>query len=535
MADIEKKAELVNVKAKWISLVDKAANLKEFAIIKSENQFAVETDILKADFEKQIVTAVVYTPGELDAHGDYMTSDEIEKAAHYFLSNKGDVDLQHNYEVAPNVNIVESWVTKQDGNIGSQEIKKGTWMASMKVENDLIWKAIKSGEITGFSMGGTGQRIKKEVKREEEMTIEDIKKAMAEVVAGNQDTEVLKELQAKLESEVEVNKANKEEIEVLKGNITKLDEALRNVTVAKSTGDEDSIEKSLEDYDKIIKDANLTTGASMIPKPLSNQMSMDMKEISPFFNDGRSFSATGTTIRIPVRKPNTTSSAYAKAEKQGVTDGTINIDEIEISKGIVQSNIPLTDELRRDSQFNAAQVVREYSVEDIAEYINLHTYNGALTGNDKIEGFTINTGFAARSVERLDNLAVSLEDLYAVKKQVKPQYWRAAKWYVSRDAYFEMKLMLDSEGRPLWQESQIPGTPSTFDGHPVVLCYQMDDEFPVLFADFAKLYYYFVDYRMESEMDRFATQGYTNEIVRARLGGKVANIEAGFMLKKKVV
>ena len=52
--------------------------------------------------------------------------------------------------------VVESSVAKCDYELDGQNIKKGTWMMTVEVSDPVIFKAIE-GEITGFSMGGTGR------------------------------------------------------------------------------------------------------------------------------------------------------------------------------------------------------------------------------------------------------------------------------------------------------------------------------------------------------------------------------------------
>jgi putative serine protease XkdF len=166
---IKKSTELKNANISFVSLVDKAANKKKFAIIKEKNglNFGTYAPIIKTDDEKHLVTAVVYEPMVEDTQGDYMTAEEIEKAAYSFMGNGANIDTQHDFEKAEGVTTVESWVTKEDGKIGDQEIKKGTWLITTKVEDDDIWSQIKKGDITGYSMGGIAERIDEDVDLDE--------------------------------------------------------------------------------------------------------------------------------------------------------------------------------------------------------------------------------------------------------------------------------------------------------------------------------------------------------------------------------
>lgn len=152
--------EIKNAQISFVSLVDKAANKKKFAIIKAESTpiFEKSIPILKIDDEKRIVTGIVYEPDVLDAHGEFMTADEIEKSAHQFLKDFRNIDKQHDF-VAGQAEVVESWIAKEAGKLGEQDIVKGAWLMSVHVPDDDTWGEIKKGELTGFSMGGVGERV----------------------------------------------------------------------------------------------------------------------------------------------------------------------------------------------------------------------------------------------------------------------------------------------------------------------------------------------------------------------------------------
>lgn len=156
---VAKSYAISDAKIMFVSLVDKAANKHKFLITKSEGDkadFQTFGRIVKTDVEKHYVTGIVYEPMVEDTDGNYMTEDEITKAAHWFMKNAGDADIQHCFEKAENVEVVESYVAKCDMEIEGQQIKKGTWLMTMEVADDDVWSAIEKGEITGFSMGGKG-------------------------------------------------------------------------------------------------------------------------------------------------------------------------------------------------------------------------------------------------------------------------------------------------------------------------------------------------------------------------------------------
>ncbi|MEZ2660504.1 XkdF-like putative serine protease domain-containing protein [Aneurinibacillus aneurinilyticus] len=154
--------ELKNAKITHISLVDKGANGVPFAIIKEEGQQAIQKSITiaKSDTAQQIVYGVVYAPNVVDAHGDMMTAEEIEKAAHGFMEaqHTHNIDKQHDLQADQGF-VIESYVAPVDMQLGEQTIVKGSWVVGVKVNNADTWSQIEKGEITGFSMWGVGQRV----------------------------------------------------------------------------------------------------------------------------------------------------------------------------------------------------------------------------------------------------------------------------------------------------------------------------------------------------------------------------------------
>ena len=156
---LKKAYEITDAKIQFVSLVDKAANMRQFLLTKAEDgkkPFATYGRIVKSDAETHWVTGIVYEPMVEDAHSNFMTEDEITKAAYWYAKNGDKVDLQHSFEPLGNACVVESWIAKADFQIGDESVKKGTWLMTMEIADDEIWSAIEKGEFTGFSMGGVG-------------------------------------------------------------------------------------------------------------------------------------------------------------------------------------------------------------------------------------------------------------------------------------------------------------------------------------------------------------------------------------------
>ncbi|HHT7013302.1 XkdF-like putative serine protease domain-containing protein [Bacillus paranthracis] len=169
--------KLKNVDVSFVSIVDKAANKKKFFLTKSEQEptFEKEVKIIKGEDEEQkLVYGIVYSPGSADdpnthdAHGDFMTAEEIEKSAHNFIAKYRNIDAQHDFNAGAG-EVVESYVAPVDMEINGETITKGTWVLVTKA-TDAIWKDIKDGKMTGYSLAGVAETevIEEEVTKTEE-------------------------------------------------------------------------------------------------------------------------------------------------------------------------------------------------------------------------------------------------------------------------------------------------------------------------------------------------------------------------------
>jgi len=120
--------------------------------------------IAKVAAEQQLVYGIVYEPNVADAHQDFMSAAEIEKAAHGFMvryaHGLGDTGTEHARILRRDqLPIVESYLAPVDFQLGDAKVTKGTWIMVAKAQDAKLWTAIKSGEFTGWSFEGMGRRV----------------------------------------------------------------------------------------------------------------------------------------------------------------------------------------------------------------------------------------------------------------------------------------------------------------------------------------------------------------------------------------
>jgi hypothetical protein len=189
---IDEKDELSGVDA--ISVVESPAIESNFVALKSE-----EIKLAQVDSEKRILMGAVLIPekpiyrknGE-DEYYIYFSKDTVNKASQLFFKNgnQNNWTLEHNKEIK-GLTVVESWIVedtqKDKSAIYNLSVPVGSWMASVKVEDDTIWNDyVKTGKVKGFSLEGYFADKLEEKKQlskqtEEEVLIEKIKQILNNV------------------------------------------------------------------------------------------------------------------------------------------------------------------------------------------------------------------------------------------------------------------------------------------------------------------------------------------------------------------
>jgi hypothetical protein len=124
---------------------------------------SIEVAILEKDEERHLAYGVILRPDVTDAEGDLYDTDDVEKAAHWYLVNRpGATDWLHEQELPRDQAVlVESVIMGTDVTEwhGKQvDLKKGDWLGVVWIPSDDRWQAVKAGEINAFSIRGVGRR-----------------------------------------------------------------------------------------------------------------------------------------------------------------------------------------------------------------------------------------------------------------------------------------------------------------------------------------------------------------------------------------
>lgn len=173
-----------------ISVVSQPAIESNFVALKSE-----EIKLAEVSNEKRILMGAVLIPekpiyrknGE-DEYYIYFSKDTVNKASQLFFKNgnQSNWTLEHNKEIK-GLTVVESWIVedtqKDKSAIYNLSVPVGTWMASVKVDDENIWNEyVKTGIVKGFSLEGyfaDKLEEKKQLSKEPDL-VEQIKKIITD-------------------------------------------------------------------------------------------------------------------------------------------------------------------------------------------------------------------------------------------------------------------------------------------------------------------------------------------------------------------
>jgi hypothetical protein len=145
-----------------VSLVDAPAIEENFIALAKEYKI----NFAEVDAEKRILMGAALIPNKqiYRKHGKdefyvFFSENTVKKASELFLQNgnQSNATLEHKTKF-DGATVVESWIIDnpemdKSKNYGFS-LPKGTWMISMKIEDDKVWNDAKDGKYKGFSIEG---------------------------------------------------------------------------------------------------------------------------------------------------------------------------------------------------------------------------------------------------------------------------------------------------------------------------------------------------------------------------------------------
>ena len=152
--------EAIGVEA--ISVVENPAIESDFIALNNQ-----EIKLAEISKEKRLLMGALLIPkkpiyrrnGE-DEYYVFFSADTVLKASQMYLQNgnQSNSTLEHDGKLE-GLTLVESWIVedkeKDKTALYDLDVPVGTWMGSVKVENDEVWNDyVKTGKVKGFSIEG---------------------------------------------------------------------------------------------------------------------------------------------------------------------------------------------------------------------------------------------------------------------------------------------------------------------------------------------------------------------------------------------
>ena len=274
----------------FIDETDEAAGIEAISVVENP---AIESDFIalkkqefklaEVDKEKRILMGAALIPnkpiyrqsGEQEYY-IYFSKNTVRKASELFFinGNQNNSTLEHELELK-GLTAVESWIVESEqdkSRMYDLNVPMGTWMVSMKVNNDDIWQKVKKNEIKGFSIEGYfADKLERPNEPKKEMSKEEIAEAKIEELKQLFSTEKV-ELGIMQDFKKSFDKANDGGLKIGETLIDALSKA------------EQKYKQNISDFEKALKIGEKLTSSYKelgvdVPKIVSNQILSCKSEI----------------------------------------------------------------------------------------------------------------------------------------------------------------------------------------------------------------------------------------------------------------
>ena len=157
---LDEESENAGIEA--ISIVESGAINSDFIAMKEH-----EVKMAKVNEEEKLLMGAALIPDKPIYRQEnekeyyvYFSKNTVKKASQLFFmnGNQNNATLEHQKAIQ-GMSIVESWIvedkTMDKSKVYGLDVPEGTWMVTMKVNNDQIWNDyVKENKVKGFSIEG---------------------------------------------------------------------------------------------------------------------------------------------------------------------------------------------------------------------------------------------------------------------------------------------------------------------------------------------------------------------------------------------
>jgi hypothetical protein len=126
------------------------------SIAKSISRGDWSVHIAKQKEDECYILGVVLEPDVVDSQGDIYSEEEVRKASEYFMEYARELGLMHKMALPTDkIKILENYIAPVDFELNGQSVRKGTWLLAARIIDADLWKQVKAGQLTGWSIEGS--------------------------------------------------------------------------------------------------------------------------------------------------------------------------------------------------------------------------------------------------------------------------------------------------------------------------------------------------------------------------------------------
>lgn len=156
-----------------LALLQPGETKKDFLFEESSDVFTPEyvVKLARSGGEEQTALGIVLEPNDgadgqpldPDAQKDVYSEAEVRQAAHGWMRKyrlgKGYVGYMHNQPLKDTeAMVLENYLAPADFVVEGRRVRKGTWLQTVWFPLKALWVRVKSGELSGLSIGGRARR-----------------------------------------------------------------------------------------------------------------------------------------------------------------------------------------------------------------------------------------------------------------------------------------------------------------------------------------------------------------------------------------
>lgn len=294
------------------------------------------------------------------------------------------------------------------------------------------------------------------------------------------------------------------------------------------------VERLTADEVKSLNVSTDTAGGYLAPEQFVAELIKNLVQISPLRQAARVTQTAAPSVVLPKRTGTLTAQWVAETAARPASQPAYGQQSIAVHEAAVY--VDVSNQLLEDSAINIASELSSDFAEEFGRLEGIAFLSGDAAG--KPAGLMLDTTVPVVANGHAANLSAD-----ALVKLVYdlPAFYRASGAFLMSNATIAtVRLLKDSTGRYLWQESLAAGQPATLLGFPVIEAPDMPgvaaNALPIVFGDFARGYRILDRVGLSVLRDPYTMQhqGLVRFHARRRVGGAVVQAEALRFLKMAV-